>query len=163
MVDDLINAEDSAPSSIAESISSDCQQHSQLEQQLSRPACPSAQAWEQYSFPSFSTADGGATVQVQGSQAQACLFIAMGFLVTESFINRDGPNWDHLFRGSLRSARLFCTQAPAGTTADEIMKRQRSVPRKNSNHQANSLTSSKRFLPLNALLNMKTNLGAQKH
>ena len=87
-----------------------CQQHSQLEQQLSTPACPSAQAWEQYNLPSFSTADWGATVQLQGSQAQAWLFIAMGFLVTESFISRDAPHGDHLFRGSLRSARLSCTQ-----------------------------------------------------
>ena len=91
----------------------DCQQHSQLEQQLSTPACPSAQASEQYIFPSFSTADWGATVQLQGSQAQAWLFIAMGFLVTESFISLDGPHRDPLIRGSLRSARLSSTQVQA--------------------------------------------------
>jgi hypothetical protein len=33
------------------------QQQSQLVQQSSLPECPSAQGCEQYSFPSFSTAD----------------------------------------------------------------------------------------------------------
>ena len=40
-------------------------------------------------------------MQVQGSQAQAWLFIAMGFLVTASFIGRNGS------RGITRSGDLW--------------------------------------------------------
>jgi len=54
------------------------QQHSQLVQHWSPPACPSAQGWEQNSFPSFSTAESVAIVQSQGSQAQVGVGIAMG-------------------------------------------------------------------------------------
>ena len=65
------------------------QQHSQLVQQVSLPAWPSAHGAEQYSFPSFSTADCGSTLQLQGSQEHGWVVIGIDLAIW-CFFSRQG-------------------------------------------------------------------------